>query len=56
MKLIGLIVLGCIISYLLILLGNVGLIIGIGILIGFFIKFYLDLREIKTNIRNMTGN
>lgn len=56
MKLIGLILLGCVISYILILLGTVGLIVGIGILIGFFLKFYLDINEIKEKISLLTQN
>jgi|GEM_PF-4179768 len=50
MKLVGLMILGCVISYILILLGTVGAIVGIGILIGFLLKLYLDINEIKKKL------
>ncbi|GIO51827.1 hypothetical protein J21TS7_01450 [Paenibacillus cineris] len=56
MKLIGLILLGCVISYILVLLGQVGFIIGVGLFIGFFLRLYLMFLEIRKEISRPNNN
>ncbi len=56
MKLIGLILLGCAISCILVWLGQVGFIIGVGLFIGFFLRLYLMFLEIRKEISKPNNN